>query len=231
MNYIGAIEAGGTKFVCAIGNSDGQIFKKIRIDTETPEITMPKVIEFFQSNEKKFPIISLGIGCFGPVDPNKLSDTFGFITSTPKLSWRNFDIVQTLEKALNVPVGFDTDVNAAALGEYYWGAARNLTDFIYLTIGTGIGGGVMVNKSLLHGVMHAEMGHVLIPQNKEKDPFEGICPYHKNCLEGLASGPAIKERWQVNSALDLPKEHQAWELQAEYLAIGLCNYVLCYSPQ
>ncbi|MCF6777265.1 ROK family protein [Thiotrichales bacterium 19X7-9] len=231
MTYMAGIEAGGTKFICAVGDSEGKIFKKIRIDTTTPEETISEVVTFFKSQNNQYPIKAIGCGAFGPIDPNKKSTTYGCITSTPKPNWQNFNIVDALSESLQLPVGFDTDVNAAALGEYYWGSARGLSDFIYLTVGTGIGGGAMINGKLLHGAMHAEMGHILIPQDKAKDPFDGICPYHNNCLEGLASGPALKSRWQVDSALKLANDHPAWEIQAEYLAIALCNYIMTLSPQ
>ncbi|TNF66633.1 MAG: ROK family protein [Gammaproteobacteria bacterium] len=231
MTYMAGIEAGGTKFICAVGDSEGKIFKKIRIDTTTPEETISEVVTFFKSQNNQYPIKAIGCGAFGPIDPNKKSTTYGCITSTPKPNWQNFNIVDALSESLQLPVGFDTDVNAAALGEYYWGSARGLSDFIYLTVGTGIGGGAMINGKLLHGAMHAEMGHILIPQDKAKDPFDGICPYHNNCLEGLASGPALKSRWQVDSALKLANDHPAWETEAEYLAIALCNYIMTLSPQ
>ncbi|MCF6764683.1 ROK family protein [Thiotrichales bacterium 19S3-7] len=231
MSYMAGIEAGGTKFICAIGDSEGKIFKKVRIETTTPDATIDEVVSFFKSQQKQYPLDAVGCGAFGPIDPNKNSKSYGLITSTPKLHWKDFNIVKALSEKLQLPIGFDTDVNAAALGEYYWGSARGLTDFIYLTVGTGIGGGAMVNGNLLHGAMHAEMGHILIPQDKTKDPFEGICPYHKNCLEGLASGPAIKARWQVESALMLDKSHPGWEIEADYLSIALTNYIMTLSPQ
>ncbi|MCF6768013.1 ROK family protein [Thiotrichales bacterium 19S11-10] len=231
MAYMAAIEAGGTKFICAIGNSEGKIFKKTRIETSTPDKTLPQVIDFFKSNQANYPLSAIGCGSFGPLNPNQASKNYGYITNTPKLAWQNFNIVKALKDSLNLPIGFDTDVNAALLGEYYWGSARGLTDFIYLTVGTGIGGGIMANGKLLHGVMHAELGHIFIPQIKSDKTFEGICPYHKNCLEGLASGTAIKARFKVDSALELKKDHLAWEYEAEYLAVALTNFILTLSPQ
>lgn len=173
----------------------------------------------------------MGIGSFGSLDPNPRSSTYGYITTTTKTAWRNYDLLSEVAKVFAVPIGFDTDVNAAALGEYYWGAAQGLTDFLYVTIGTGIGVGAIVGGSLLHGAMHPEMGHMLIPQNHERDPFEGICSYHKNCFEGLASGPAIQARWQVESAMDLPPDHVAWEIEAEYVGMAISNLILTFSPQ
>jgi fructokinase len=174
--------------------------------------------------------MAIGIGSFGPVDPNPKSPNFGYITTTPKPGWGKTDIVGKIRTALNIPVGFDTDVNAAALGEYQWGAAQGLDTFVYLTIGTGIGGGGMVAGSLLHGLMHPEMGHIHLPRDPEQDPFEGICPYHGDCLEGLAAGPALEARWGKR-AETLPDDHPAWKLEAHYLALGLVNILLSLSPQ
>jgi fructokinase len=173
---------------------------------------------------------AIGIASFGPLDPRPSSPTFGHITSTPKPGWQNFDLAGAVRTALRVPVGFDTDVNGAALGEARWGAARGLTDFIYVTIGTGIGGGAMVNGLLVHGMLHPEMGHVRVPHDLATDPFPGTCPFHHDCLEGLASGPAIEARWGKPGS-DLPPEHPAWRLEAHYLALGLSTWVCTLSPQ
>jgi len=227
----GGIEAGGTKMICAVGDSSGKISRRVMIPTTTPEETMPRIFDYFQTIQKEMKLAALGISCFGPIDPNPQSLNYGFITTTPKLPWANFDIVGKTQKALGLPIGFDTDVNGAALSEYRWGAAQGLRTFIYLTIGTGIGGGAMVEGKLLHGLTHPEMGHIFVPHDKRKDPFEGVCPYHKNCLEGLASGPAIQKRWRVKSALDLPPDHEAWDLEANYLAYAAANYTMTLSPQ
>jgi fructokinase len=224
---LAGIEAGGTKFVIVIGDEHGKVVAREHIPTTTTDETMPSVINFL----KQHTFSALGIACFGPIDPNPESKTYGYITSTPKLSWRNYNILGALKQAFpDTPMHFDTDVNGAALGEHYWGNGRDCKNFIYLTVGTGIGGGVMLEGKLLHGVMHPEMGHVLIPQDAN-DPFPGICPYHGNCLEGLASGPAIKARWHVESALDLAPEHPAWDFEADYLAAALMNYLLCFAPE
>ena len=229
---LAGIEAGGTKFICVIGDESGQVFERVEFPTEAPDITLAKVIDFIAKHHAHAPIDALGVGCFGPIDPRLGSKTYGYITSTPKTAWENCPIVSLLQAAFpEVPIGFDTDVNVALLGEMRWGHAVGLTDAIYLTVGTGIGGGVLVNGQLLHGVMHAEMGHVLIPHDRVKDPFSGCCPYHHDCLEGLASGPALKARWHVDSAMQLAEGHPAWELEAEYLAAALVNYLLCFSPQ
>ena len=230
MTLYGGIEAGGTKFVCAVASSPDDIRAEARLPTTTVEETLGAVITFFRQQEQQGPIAAVGIGSFGPVDLNPSSPTYGFITSTPKPGWSYADIVGPIRGALNLPVGFDTDVNAAALGEYRWGAAQGLTDFVYLTIGTGIGGGAMVNGCLIHGMVHTEMGHVLIPHDRQADPFPGICPYHSDCLEGLANGPALAARWG-QPAETLPEDHPAWALEAQYLALGLVNYICTLSPK
>ena len=174
---LGAIEAGGTKFVCAVGTGDGKVIERIQIDTETPEITMPKVIAFFQ----KYSIEALGIGSFGPVDIDEESKTYGHITSTPKPGWANFPFLETMKNALNVPIQFNTDVNVAALGELTHGAAQGLDSCLYMTVGTGIGAGAVVQGQLLQGLSHPEMGHVLVRRHPE-DTYKGRCPYHGDCV-------------------------------------------------
>lgn len=227
----GGIEAGGTKFVCAIGTGPDDLRELARFETTTPEQTLSQVVDFFQKQaEAGNRIESLGIGSFGPVDVHRASETFGYITSTPKPGWRNTDFVGTIRKALQVPVAFDTDVNVAALGEKTWGAAQGLETFIYLTIGTGIGGGGFTNGKMMHGLLHPEVGHIRIPHDFKKDPFPGRCPFHGDCLEGLASGPAIEERWNI-AGNDLPSDHPAWLLEAEYLAYALVNFICTISPQ
>ncbi len=221
---LGALEAGGTKMVMAIGNEHGEILEQRSIPTETPEITVPTMIEYYRSKG----IEALGIGSFGPIDPDKSSRTYGYITSTPKLAWANFDIVGSMKKELKVPVGFDTDVNASALGEVTWGSLRGLSSGIYITIGTGVGVGVYVNGSLLHGMLHPEAGHILLSKHPE-DTYEGICPYHRNCLEGFATGPAIEQRWH-QKAYELTDRPEVWEMEAYYIAQGLVNLILTLSP-
>lgn len=220
----GALEAGGTKMVMAIGNEHGEILEQRSIPTETPEITMVKIIEYFK--EKK--IEALGVGSFGPIDLDKSSPSYGSITSTPKLAWVNYNIVNALRNALQIPIGFDTDVNASALGEATWGVMKGLPSGIYITIGTGVGVGVYMNGSLLHGMLHPEAGHVLLSKHPEDD-FAGVCPYHPNCLEGLASGPSIEKRWN-KKAYELEADTKVWELEASYIAQGLVNYILTLSP-
>ena len=226
MLYFGALEAGGTKMVCAIGNENGQILERVSIPTETPEKTMPALIEFFKDKG----LSAIGIGCFGPVDLDKNSETYGYITSTPKLAWKNYPIVAEFEKALGIPVGFDTDVNAAALGEAVWGCTKTVKNSIYITVGTGVGVGVIINGKPYHGMIHPEGGHIFISRRGD-DPMEkGICPYHANCLEGLASGPAIEKRWGVKGA-ELSERKEVWELEAYYLGQAICTYIMTLSPE
>ncbi len=221
---LGALEAGGTKMVLAIGNENGEILEQISIPTETPDITLPKIIDYFKDKNIK----ALGIGSFGPIDLNRSSKTYGYITSTPKLPWINCDIAGILGKGLGIPIGFDTDVNGSALGEATWGSTKGLASSIYITIGTGVGVGVYQNGKLLHGMLHPEAGHVLLSRHPE-DTFAGICPYHAQCLEGLASGPSIEKRWG-KKAYELGADHKAWEFEAYYIAQALVGYILTLSP-
>jgi fructokinase len=230
MSLWGAIEAGGTKFVCAVGTGPDDWREEIRFPTTTPEETMRQAIDFFREHYAREPLRAIGIGSFGPVDPDPASPSFGYVTTTPKPGWAQTDVVGILRRALDLPVGFDTDVNAAALGEGRWGAAQGLDTFIYLTVGTGIGGGGMVGGQLLHGLIHPEMGHVRIPHDRQADPYEGCCPFHGDCLEGLASGPAIEGRWE-RRAETLPPDHEAWQLEAQYLAQGVVDFICTLSPQ
>lgn len=222
---LGALEAGGTKMVCAIGDETGKIMEQISIPTRTPEETMPELTAYF----KKAGIEALGIGCFGPIDPDKSSATYGFITSTPKLAWADYNIVGAFEKALGCPVGFDTDVNGSVLGEVTFGQAKGKNSVVYITIGTGVGAGIYVEGKLLHGMLHPEAGHVLIRQ-REDDVYAGKCPYHRNCLEGMAAGPALEERWGKKAVL-LKDCAEVWDLEAYYIAQALTNYILTLSPQ
>ena len=229
----GGIEAGGTKFVCAVGSDPDDLYKKSFVTTN-PEETLNRAAEFFKEQNSKRPISAIGIGSFGPVDLHKGSSTYGFITSTPKAGWANTDIVGKIKAELGVPVGFDTDVNASALGEHYWGAGKGLNSFIYLTVGTGIGGGGLINGKLLHGLVHPEMGHICLPRHSE-DTYPGRCQFHNknslyNCFEGLASGPAVEERWG-QSPQSLGDDHTAWDLEAYYISMALVSYICTLSPQ
>lgn len=226
--YWGGVEAGGTKFVCAIANNPDDLLDIRRIETTTPNETLEKAVSFFEEHAD-VDIQGIGIACFGPLDLNPDSSTYGFITKTPKAEWSFTDMRKPFS-TLDVPVIIDTDVNGAALGEFRWGAAAGLDTFLYITIGTGIGGGGLVNGDFMHGLIHPEMGHVMIPHDHEADPFVGNCPFHKNCFEGLASGPAIEKRWGI-PAVQLPPEHPAWDLEAHYIALAVTNYILTLSPQ
>ena len=226
MARLGGIEAGGSKFVCAVG-SGPDVAEFAEFPTITPQETIGRVIDFFRAGQ---PVAAIGIASFGPIDPNPESPTFGYITSTPKRAWRNFDFAGALRGALGVPVAFDTDVNAAALAESLWGAARGLRSFLYATVGSGLGGGAIIDGRLLHGRLHPEMGHIRVPHDRALDPFPGNCPFHGDCLEGLAAGPSIEARWGRSGHL-LPDGHAAWDLQAGYLALGIVNWTCTLSPE
>lgn len=228
--YLGGIEGGGTKFVCAIGTGPDHLVAETSFPTTTPTETIGKAIDFFQSHQATAPVAAVGIASFGPVDPDPSSPGYGYITTTPKPGWAHVDFLGPVQAALGVPCGFDTDVNGAALGEYRWGAAQGLDTFVYLTIGTGLGGGGMVNGQLMHGLMHPEMGHMVIPHDWDADPYAGFCTYHGDCWEGLAAGPAIEGRWKFK-AEQLPPGHPSWHLEAHYLALGLVNIICILAPQ
>ncbi len=222
---IGGIEAGGTKMVCAVGDENGVVKDRTSFPTRQPEETFADMIAYYRN----WDIQALGIGCFGPLDLNRQSRTYGYITKTPKPGWGNCDIVGAFKDALGVPVGFDTDVNGAVLGEVTWGAAKGLDSAIYITIGTGVGVGVYVNGGLLHGLVHPEGGHILLIRHP-KDTYEGKCPFHKNCVEGLAAGPSIEARWGKKAA-ELADRDEVWEMEAYYIAQAITDYILSYSPQ
>ncbi len=221
----GAIEAGGTKFVCGVGTGPDDIVST-QIPTTSPAETLARTIAWLG----QYNLRAVGIGSFGPVDLRPESPSWGFITSTPKTAWRNCDLAGAVSRGLRVPVRFDTDVNAAVRGEARWGAARGVSNCVYLTIGTGIGGGAIVGGSVLHGLTHPEMGHIRVPHDWAADPFRGCCPYHGDCLEGLASGPAIAARWGLMGE-DMEPDHTAWVLEAKYLSYGIANFVCTLSPE
>ncbi|MCB9132427.1 MAG: ROK family protein [Anaerolineales bacterium] len=224
----GGIEAGGTKFVCAVGTGPDELQAETQFPTTSPDETIGRAVDFFKA--QPIELAAIGIAAFGPVDLDPASPTYGHITTTPKPGWTQANLAGRISRALGVPVGFDTDVNGAALGEHRWGAARGLDTFLYLTIGTGIGGGGMLGGNLMHGLIHPEMGHMRLPHDWDADPFPGICPYHGDCLEGMAAGPAIQARWG-QPAQTLPDDHPAWPLQARYLALALANLICTLSPQ
>jgi fructokinase len=223
----GGIEGGGTKFVCAIGTDPDDLRAETRFPTTTPTETLGKAINFF----KEFDGLSaIGVACFGPLNPHPASPDYGHILPTPKPGWTNTNIVGALHSALDLPIVFDTDVNGAALAEARWGAAQGCDPVLYLTIGTGIGGGALVNGKLLHGILHPEMGHIPLPRDPKLDPFPGVCPFHGDCFEGLAAGPALEKRWG-QKAETLPLDHAAWDLEAHYIALAIASYIYTLSPQ
>jgi fructokinase len=232
MKYYGAVEAGGTKFNCGIGAENGHLISEKRITTASPLETLQEVVSFFRdeaiSTGNK--IERIGIGSFGPLDLDPNSPTFGQITSTPKPGWSDTDIPTYLFNNLQVKSIIDTDVNAAAYGEYLWGAGRNLEALVYFTIGTGIGGGAVINARPVHGLVHPEMGHMILKRDISADPFQGICPFHNDCFEGLANGPAIKARWNIEPE-KIPMDHPAWEMEAHYIAQALHSIITILSPQ
>jgi fructokinase len=223
----GGIEAGGTKWVCAIGTSPDDVRATETIPTTAPRETIDRAVAFF---EREGPVDAIGIGSFGPVDLTPSSRTWGHITTTTKPGWAHTDVGPEIGRRLSVPVAFDTDVNAAALGEHRWGAAQGLDTFCYVTVGTGIGGGAVVGGKLLHGLVHPEFGHLRIPHDRGRDPFPGVCPYHGDCWEGLASGPAVEARWG-RPAAELGADQPAWQLEAHYLALGLVSAICVLSPE
>jgi fructokinase len=230
MSLYGGIEAGGTKFVCVVASGPEEILAETRFPTTQPEETFRQAVAFFQQNSRSQPVSALGIASFGPVDLNPVSPTFGHITATPKPGWSWTDIAGELSAAVKAPAAIDTDVNAAALGEYRFGSCQGLEASLYLTIGTGIGGGGVLRGEPLHGLVHPEMGHMRLCHDLNDDPFPGICPFHGDCFEGLASGPAIRARWG-QPAETLPADHPAWDLEGEYIALALYNLVCTFSPQ
>lgn len=222
---IGAVEAGGTKIVCGIGNESGEILERVSFPTERPEKTLGQIIEYFKDKQ----VSAIGLGFFGPINIDGNSPEYGYVTTTPKPGWGNYPVVPELRKAFDVPLGWDTDVNAAALGEATWGAAKGLDSCLYYTIGTGVGVGVYLEGKLMHGLVHPEGGHVLT-RLYPGDTFKGVCPYHGNCLEGVAAGPAIQARWGVK-ADQLPVDHEAWEIEAYYIGQAVASAILLASPK
>jgi fructokinase len=231
---VGGIEAGGTKFVCAVGRGPDDVrLARNRQEFATgndPSHLIHRVIEWFQDKQRHQPLSAIGIASFGPVDLVSGSPRFGHITSTPKPGWANTDLVAPIQNALgNIPVGFDTDTNGAGLGEFFWGRAAGLDDFVYITIGTGIGAGGMVGGQLLHGLVHPESGHLRLPRI-DGDAFKGACKYHGDCWEGLCSGEAIRQRTGV-LAEELPPDHPAWAYEAQYIGYAIANIVCTLSPR
>jgi len=223
----GGMEGGGTKFVCAVGSGPDEITEAVRIPTTMPGETLKLAIAFFQ----KYNLSAIGLAPFGPLDLNPTSPTYGSITATPKPGWTGTNVVAAFQCKFDIPLAFDLDVNAAAFGEYSWiPENRKLESLVYFTIGTGIGAGVIVNGKITHGLTHPEAGHMRLPHDRKEDPFPGTCPFHGDCFEGLASGPALARRWR-KPAETLPDKHPAWEQEAVYIAFALANVILTLSPQ
>ena len=221
----GALEAGGTKMICAVGDEKGNIIDEVTIPTTVPNETIPEIIRYFKGKD----IEALGIACFGPLDLDKSSPTYGNILKTPKLAWTDLEIYSVLKDELEVPVNIDTDVAGSLLGEATWGSAKGISNALYITIGTGIGGGILANGEILHGMLHPELGHMFLSRH-ESDSFEGICPFHKNCFEGLVSGPSIEARWG-KPAVELADKVEVWNLESYYIAQALTNIILTLCPK
>lgn len=226
----GGIETGGTKSICVVGSGPDRILDQVRIPTTTPHETLGQTIEFFQPYVRSRKVKGIGIGSFGPLDLDPASPTYGFITATPKPGWSNTDLAGILGRALETKIAMDTDVNAAALGEHRWGAGAGLDPLLYVTIGTGIGGGYIRDGAPLSGMTHTEMGHIRIPHDRERDPFPGACPFHEDCFEGLAGGTAIQQRFDEPGEI-IPDDDPFWDVEAGYIADALMNYILVTSPR
>ena len=221
---LGVIEGGGTKFIAAVSDHNLNIVDRISVPTSEPVVTLDAVEKFF----RPYNIHSLGVGCFGPIDLNRSSSTYGYIKSTPKLAWKNFNVLGALKDKFNIPISIETDVNVAAYGEFKKGAALGLDSCIYITIGTGIGGGVIINGRIIDTNNNPELGHIFVKRFLNDD-FPGVCPYHNDCLEGVASGPALAKRAQTDPQ-NLPENHKLWELEAYYIAQAIVTYTLVLSP-
>lgn len=231
MQLFGGIEAGGTKFVCMVASDPDHIEAEVKIPTTTPEETIKQTNDFFRPFIERGKLKAIGLGSFGPIDIDPKSPTYGYITKTPKPNWSFTDLLGGVKSGLQLPIAYDTDVNAAAFGELYWAPAnKGLDPFIYITVGTGIGTGVIVNGKAIYGLVHPETGHMFISHDWQEDPFPGVCPYHGDCWEGLANGPAMAKRWG-KPADTLEDDHPGWDLEAKYIAMAIINQILCYSPR
>lgn len=222
----GSIEAGGTKFVCAVGNADYMILESATFPTEKPEETLQQAVDFFKAFESE--LVALAVGSFGPIDVSEDSKTYGFVTTTPKPHWANFDMIGFLKAQLPIPMYFTTDVNASAYGEQLLDPA--LKSLVYFTIGTGIGAGAIQNGDFIGGISHAEMGHMFVKRHAKDLDFAGCCPFHGDCLEGVAAGPSLEARTGVrgeNIALD----SEVWDIQAYYIAQAAVSATLTLRPE
>lgn len=224
INLLGSIEAGGTKINCAIGHDDGTIVKQIQLATTSPAENVEQIVAFFQENQ----VEAIGIGCFGPVNVDKNSPDYGSLLDTPKREWCYYPFLNTLKSRLQVPITLHSDVTVSALGETILGGGKDDDLVLYVTIGTGIGGGIIINNQLQDSPRHPEMGHVTI-QRVDGDHIESVCPFHENCFEGLASGPAIEKRWG-KKGIELEASHPAWEMEADYIAQGLLQMIVVLAP-
>lgn len=225
------LEMGGTRFICAIADSRGFIKARTEIPTETPEITLAAVRDYLSATAPAFgDLVSLAVVSFGPLDLHRRSSQFGHITRSPRLGWSNLDVVGFFKRSLNVMVDLTTDVNGSAIGEFTEGAAVGCENFVYVTVGTGIGAGIFAGGKLVQGISHPEVGHMLVPPYVNDQEFDGSCPFHGRCLEGLASGVAIEKRWGIPSK-ELPETHEAWDLEAHYLAAMCVNLTWMYAPE
>lgn len=228
---LAGLEAGGTKFNCVVARDPQTILASARFSTGKPQHTLAEVLAFFRDASARLgPLGAMGIASFGPVDNNPTSPDYGRILKTPKSDWIQVPLLEWFRENLDIPVRLDTDVNGAALAEQRLGAARGIGNFIYVTIGTGIGAGIVMGGQLVNGFTHTEIGHMRMSRDKGRDPFHGCCPFHGDCLEGLACGPALEQRWQHRGE-ELPPSHPAWELQADYLAQMCANLTYCYMPE
>lgn len=223
--YYGGVELGGTKIICAVSKDSLNVVDKKRIPTTSPKETLEKIFKFFD----KYVLISLGISSFGPIDTNKQSKTYGYITSTPKEKWSNFNLLNKIKERYKVPTHWTTDVNAAAYGEYKLGHDKNYSSCLYLTVGTGIGGGMIIKDSILSEHNHPEMGHIIIRKHPN-DNFSGVCPFHENCLEGLASGTAIEQRMGIKGE-NIEQNNFFWDIESYYIAQSLVNFYLILKPE
>ena len=224
--YYAGMEAGGTKFICMVASGPDEVRAQTSFPTTKPEETLGRAVAFFKAHE---PFAALGIGTFGPCDLNPASPAYGCLSTSIKPGWKQANMLGAFRRTFDVPVAIDTDVNAAALGEYTWGAGQGLEVVLYLTVGTGIGGGGVIKGRTMHGLFHPEMGHIHLPRVSGDDSFAGVCPYHGDCLQGLASGPALGARWR-KPAGELPLDHPAWKMEAQYLALAIHTYICSLSP-
>lgn len=225
---IGSIEAGGTKFVCAVGNQDYQIKNKIIISTSTPLTTLTTVIDYFKS----FNLNALSVASFGPIEIRRNASKYGYITNTPKPGWQNFDFIGTLKKQLtSIPIAWTTDVNGSAYGEYVMSSLtnQNINSLVYYTVGTGVGAGAIINGHFLGSLGHPEMGHTLLKRHPDDLNFKGICPFHHDCLEGLVAGPTFEARLGQKGE-NVPLTNHVWDIMAYYLAQAVLQATLIIRP-